>query len=135
MNYDPLKIRKLELVAQRYYYGSQSFDGILNFITYRGDLPEYELDPNATELDYEGLQEQREFFSPVYETAPQASNRIPDFRNLLYWSPGIKPDENGKHQVNFYTSDLPGKYLVVLQGITPDGRTISERVNFTVEDK
>ncbi|MES1223333.1 MAG: hypothetical protein ABUT20_48005, partial [Bacteroidota bacterium] len=134
MSYDPLKIRKLEVVARMYFYGGMFFGGIVNFITYRGDLTGFELDPHATVIDYETLQMQREFFSPVYETKEQVQGRMPDFRNLLYWSPNVKTGKDGKDEIGFYTSDLPGKYAVVLQGITPAGKTGSKIVYFQVKE-
>jgi len=121
MAYDPLKVRRLDVVSRGYYLGSQSFTGIVNFITYSTNLQDFELDPHATVLDYDGLQLQREFFAPEYLTGQQKANRLPDFRNLLYWNPAINTNDTGKQEVYFYSSDLPGKYIVVLQGIGEGG--------------
>ncbi len=135
MAYDPLKIRKLEVVSRMYFYGKLIFGGIVNFITYNGDLPGYELDPHTTVVDYEGMQLQREFFSPVYGTKEQYAARLPDYRNLLYWSPEVKTTREGKQETGFYTSDLPGKFAIVLQGITPDGKTGSTVTYFQVKEE
>jgi hypothetical protein len=134
MSYDPLKVRKLEVVSKMYYFGNMFFPGIVNFVTYSGDLPGYELDPHATVIDYEGLQLQRDFFSPVYETKEQYKSRLPDFRNLLYWSPALKTDTKGTGTISFYSSDLPGKYAVVVQGLTADGKTGSKVIQFEVKE-
>ena len=134
MSYDPLKIRKLEVVARLYYYGSMFFGGIINFVTYHGDLPGYEVDPYATVIDYDMLQMKREFFSPVYESQGQVNSRLPDFRSLLYWSPDVKTNKDGKQQLIFYTSDLPGTFAAVLQGITADGYAGSKTIFFQVRD-
>jgi hypothetical protein len=72
-------------------------------------------------MNYDGLQSEREFFSPVYETPQQRESSIPDTRNLLYWSPSVLIDNKGIGDLNFYTSDITGKYKVVIQGITSDG--------------
>lgn len=133
MNYDPLKIRKLEVMSRPYYLGNMYFEGIANFVTYNGNFPGYELDRHAAVIDYEGLQLQREFFSPVYETQQQADSRLPDFRHLLYWAPDIKTNENGKQDINFYSSDISGKYAVVLQGLTADGKTGNKVIFFQVK--
>ncbi|MEO5593871.1 MAG: hypothetical protein ABIR15_23495 [Chitinophagaceae bacterium] len=134
MRYDPLKIKKLEVVARMYFYGNMYFGGIVNFITYKGDLPGYELDPHATVIDYETLQMQREFFSPVYETQEQSGGRLPDFRTLLHWLPVVKTNKEGKQETVFYTSDMPGQFAVVLQGITADGKTGSKTIFFRVKE-
>src|SRR6202012_4845710 len=98
---DPIKVRKLEVVPYRYFYGPAEAEGVFSFTTYKGDLGGVELDPHAVVMDYEGLQQRREFYSPVYDTQEEAASRIPDFRNLLYWSPAL--NAGGKNAVSFYT--------------------------------
>jgi hypothetical protein len=132
IRFDPLKFRKMEIITRRYILGDSLFNGILSCSTYQGDLSGFPLDRNAYILEYEGLQLQREFYSPVYETRDEENSRIPDLRNVLYWSPRIKTDTRGRQQVSFYTSDVRGRYTVVLQGITSDGRVGSARTSFFI---
>lgn len=119
--FDPLKMKKIEIVARRYYLDSVINEGIVSYSTYKGDLGGFQLDPSSIILEWSGLQYEREFFSPVYETKDMADSRVPDFRNLLFWSAHVKTDNSGKLQIPFYTSDLPGKYLVVVEGISAQG--------------
>jgi len=125
---DPLKVRKLEVVPFRYYYGPSESEGIFSFTTYKGDLGGVELDPRAIVVDYEGMQLHREFYSPTYDSEAQASSRIPDFRNVLYWTPQINSSA-----VSFYTSDQPGKYVGVIQGLTANGDAGSQYFTFEVK--
>ncbi|HVW96079.1 MAG TPA: MG2 domain-containing protein [Mucilaginibacter sp.] len=127
-NVDPLKVKKLDVVRERYFYGPSEDEGIFSFVTYKGDLGGVDLDPHAVVIDYEGLQLRREFYSPVYDTETQAASRIPDFRNLLYWAPTVSKD--GK--MSFFTSDLPGKYVGVVQGLTNNGEAGSGYFTFDV---
>ncbi len=129
MAYDPLKVQKIEVVAGRYFYGPVTADGIVSFTTYDGVLEDFPLDPHAVVLDYDGLQKQRIFYSPEKDNL---SSRIPDFRNALYWSPNLSTDSSGHAECSFYTSDLPGKYVVVINGITADGHAGSRAFTFTV---
>ncbi|HEX4849615.1 MAG TPA: hypothetical protein VFV08_02360, partial [Puia sp.] len=122
IEFDPLKVKKIEVMTRRYFLGPLSAGGIINYSTYKGDLGGFQLDPNALVLEYEGLQLQREFYSPAYETAAQVNSRIPDFRNLLYWSPNITTDARAEKQIKFYTSDQQGKYLGVIQGLDSSGK-------------
>jgi len=133
INYDPLKIKKLDIITKTYFYGNMAFDGILNFETYNGHLQGFELDPHSTVIDYQGLQLQREFYSPVYDSQQQTAVRLPDFRNLLYWSPDIKTTPQGEKDVYFYSSDLSGKFAVVLQGLARDGKTGSKVIEIEVK--
>ena len=121
MKYDPLKVRRLEVLTRRYFLGGVFFTGLLNWTTYHGDLNGYELDPHATALDYEGLQEKRTFYSPSYASDAQKASRLPDFRNVLFWDPRLSLPAKGDGVVRFFTSDLPGKYAVIVQGISAEG--------------
>src|SRR5690606_13389965 len=78
IQYDPLKVRKLEIVNNRYVIGDFVFNGILSFTTYEGNLENYPLDRNALVVDYEGLQVQREFYSPAYDHPDGSLSNIPD---------------------------------------------------------
>jgi hypothetical protein len=132
-HHDPLKIERLETINKAYFLGTVMFNGIASFFTYKGDLAEFQLDTSSTVLDYEALQLRREFYSPVYETSDQYTSRLPDNRTLIYWSPDVKTNDKGTKQASFYTSDLPGKYAVVVQGISDHGHAGSKM--FMIEVK
>jgi hypothetical protein len=130
--YDPLKVQRLNVVASKYHWGPISADGILDFTTYKGNMEGYTMNPNDLLLDYEGLQQQRIFYSPDYSTTDALQSRLPDFRDVLYWSPDVHTDEKGKGTFSFYTGDIPGKYLVVVQGISSNGNAGSRHIIVTV---
>jgi hypothetical protein len=130
---DPLKVRRLDVVRERYFWGPAEAEGILSYSTYKGDLGGLEMDPHAVVLDYEGLQLQRVFYSPAYETDAQVASRLPDFRNVLYWSPSLSGSAQDKKQVSFYTGDQVGKYIGVIQGMTADGLAGSQVFSFEVK--
>lgn len=134
MEYDPLKIRKIEIVERMYFLGNTNYNGIVNLTTYNGKMEGYELDPQAVVLDFKGLQSQREFSAPSYENKTQLSNRQPDFRHLLYWDDTIITSANTKKDISFYCSDIPGKYVIVLQGIDNEGHTGYKEISFDVKD-
>jgi len=133
MTLDPLKIRKLETLQRKVFMGSTYFPGIMNWITYKGDLGGYILDPHSTVVDYEGLAMQREFYNPTYPTEEASATHLPDFRNVLYWTPDIPMDGKGHGTLSFYSSDLPGKYVVVVEGLTGDGSAGSGMATFEVK--
>jgi hypothetical protein len=129
---DPLKIQQVQIVARKFYTGPLVNDGIVSYMSYEGDLGGYQLDPNTVAIHYEGIQSEQEFYTPVYDKGTPPSSRIPDFRNLLQWSPDIHTGEDGKATSSFYTSDIPGTYLIFVQGITDKGQPGSRMMTFTV---
>ena len=133
MNFDPRKVKKLEVVTKPYYLGSQTFNGIVSYTTYEGDLSGFQLDPNTVVMDYEGLQLQREFLSPEYTNQKQYHDRTPDQRTLLLWLPQAATNKNGKLEVEFYTSDADGNFLVKVEGLTEDGEAGTGSATFSVK--
>jgi len=128
---DPLKIEKVAVITAKFYKGNEAFDGIVSYGTYNGDLDGYQLDPNSLVVEYDGLQLQREFYAPQYDTRQQRDSHIPDYRNVLYWNPNVNL-RAGKDNMSFYTSDVPGRYIIAIQGITDDGMAHFATANFTV---
>ena len=133
MAIDPLKIRKIEVLGREYLMGPLASPGIVSYSTYKGDLDGVRLDPNAVVIEYESLQLKREFYAPHYETPAQKNNRKPDFRNVLLWSPDVKINGRQKKELSFYTSDLDGKYFILLQGISGKGDIINSSASFEVK--
>jgi len=132
MALSPLKIQKLEVMDNRYFHGLAIYNGLVSFTTYRGDLAGFPLDPRVLVQQYEGVQRQREFYAPRYDTPQAAQSRLPDLRNLLYWNPDITTGPDAR-PVDFYTGDQAGRYLVVLQGLSATGLAGSTR--FVLEVK
>jgi len=132
MAYDPLKIRKIDVIPTRYYLGHLAFEGLINYTTYQGNLSDF-IPRSASIQTVEGLQTSREFFSPRYESKMQQESRIPDHRHLLHWAPEVKIDNHGESQLSFFSSDLPGTYLVVVQCLSETGEPGSVTIKFEVK--
>lgn len=133
MELDPLVLYKLDVVNRRYFLGSSIFDGILSWTSYKGDMAGYDPGSNATIIDFDGLQHERQFYSPTYDTEAARQNHLPDFRNVLQWNPSIDLEPGHSKHLEFFSSDLPGTYRVQLQGLSRDGVGGSGSYTFTVE--
>jgi hypothetical protein len=131
--YDPLKVQKLEVVTARYHWGPIIANGITSYTTYKGNLDSYTLNPRDLVADYDGLQQQRIFYSPDYSTADAINSRLPDFREVLYWSPQIITGKRGEEHLSLYSGDVSGKYLVEVQGISSSGEAGATSVLLNVE--
>ncbi|UOQ52071.1 hypothetical protein [Hymenobacter cellulosivorans] len=131
---DPLKIQRLDVITSKYFHGRQIHQGLVSYTTYKGDLGSYKLDAHALLQEYEGLQLQREFYAPRYDTPQAQQSRLPDFRNLLYWNPQVTTTAaNPAATLSFYTADQPGSYVVVVQGLAANGLTGSRRILLQVK--
>ena len=133
MKYDPLKVRKLEVVADRYIIGKKTYDGILSFTTYKAEFEDLQLNNKELLLDDDGWQFQRKFYMPDYNDPTIKISRIPDFRELLYWAPEVKTSKTDNGKISFFTGDLTGKFVIVVRGVSEDGRIVSEVKTFEVK--
>lgn len=127
--YDPLKVENIDIVTSRFYLGESIYDGIVSFSTYKGVLEDYALDPSFSVFTYEGLQPEREFYVPE---VPGAAT-VPDNRTVLYWTPRLMLSGEKSRSVQFSSSDLPGEYLIDIQGIDSAGKPGSATLRFSVK--
>ncbi|PTX21042.1 MG2 domain-containing protein [Pontibacter mucosus] len=132
MAFDPLQVQRLDVVTSRFLNRGQVHEGVVSYTTYKGDLGGFELHSKALLQAYEGLQLQREFYAPTYETPEQKQSRLADLRNLLHWAPALVLETGQQQQTHFYTSDQTGTYLVVVQGLTEDGHIGSKVLTLKV---
>lgn len=126
---DPMKIRRIDIIPRSYVLGPSLFFGLANFSTYKENYENIDIDPKAVRLDYEGLQIKREFYSPDYSNPDLRNSRIPDLRNTLYWSPNV----TGAQQIQFYTGDNKGKYIIVVEGLNVNHEPVSAISSFEVK--
>ncbi|BDD06110.1 hypothetical protein AUTU_35930 [Aureibacter tunicatorum] len=56
-----------------------------------------------------------------------------DFRDLLYWNPKLKENDNGEFEAEFYTSDDKGVYDVIVTGKTENNDFVTKVVQLTVQ--
>ena len=133
LNTEATSIKRVAIVNQKYYMGRVVYNGIMDISTYKGNLGPFDIDPKAIVIDYDGLQRMRSFQSPEYSTPDRKSDRLPDFRNVLYWQPDVETDATGNQVVTFYTSDKKGNFVGVIHGMTKDGLMGSRTFTITVK--
>jgi hypothetical protein len=131
---DPAKVKTIEVISRNYCTGSSTFQGIVSLTSYSGELGATVINPNALVVEYEGLQQQRTFYSPQYTTTRDTENHLPDFRNVLYWNPQVKLDANGKMHLSFYSSDMKGRFIAFVQGMFNNGLPAMGVTTFEVKD-
>jgi hypothetical protein len=122
---DPEIVEKIDVIRERYFVGDYLFYGIVNIITKAGDFSNATLPDYAIRLSYRVIDPVNSFISPDYSSAALKKSRVPDFRNTLYWNPSVKPGQDGKTRVEFWSSDNKADYLINIQGITQEGRPFS----------
>lgn len=123
----PLKVSRIEIVNSIYIKGDYTYGGIISIISKKGDFAGIDLPSSGLFLEYN-------FWSNCtfnQQIIPVSKNQ-PDFRNTLLWEPQIILDSNSTKEISFNTSDTPGRYTAVLQGVTKDGKVFVFKKSFVV---
>lgn len=66
----------------------------------------------------DGYSEPAEFYAPDYSKVPKTDD---DYRRTLYWNPSLKPNEEGKAQIEFYNSSNCRNIKVSAESLSMDG--------------
>jgi hypothetical protein len=125
--FDPLKIRTIDIVAQRYSRAGVVFGGIISMTTYSGNLNGYPVQRDALVIKNPDANSTYDGFVQ-YESDQLRQNPRPDFRSVLLWQPSVRGGE-----ITFFTSDLEGTYVAVLQGLSGTGEPVSVSTRFNVK--
>jgi len=123
LNINSRDIEKIDVLISKYYISGNVLEGILHFVSKKGNLGMIDLEKYVFRQEYDLLQNNIEFYSPDYSSGDSKNDHLPDFRNTLYWSPVLHTDKTGKTSVGFYSSDESGEYTITVEGMTPDGKS------------
>jgi len=132
-NIAPGDIQSIEVLKSGGYlsvYGTRAAGGALIITTKKGGI-----DYNANIASQKRVQDLngmlftsskvyftgREFYSPDHSN-PSINTTLPDVRSTVFWKPGITTDEYGKATVEFYNTDVPGDYKVIVEGLSETGK-------------
>lgn len=129
--YSPKNIHKVNVVKGIYYYGAKSFNGIVAFTTKKGDY-ETKLKGNfIVRPELLRPQSKKNYFAPDYTN--HKNERIPDYRHQLLWIPQIDLS-NANSKIQFYTSDVSGKFEIILEGFSANGKPVFIKEIIDVKD-
>lgn len=130
MSYSPQLLKKIEIVTKKYFLGPSTMNGIISLETFEGDFRKLYL-PSESQFNYEGLQPSKLYFAPNYNSTHAGLERIPDYRVQLVWIPSLKL-ANRSSDIDFFTSDVPGDFEIMVQGISKENGPFTVRHRFTV---
>lgn len=66
--------------------------------------------------EYEGIKVGKVFYVDDYSEA----SGLPKYLSTIYWSPMLTFDKDGKASASFYTSDITGRFRIVINGVAGD---------------
>ncbi len=114
------------------FYGSLSFNGILDVSSNKNEI-------NNVRFKTPAIRYMAPFSQPYTTPVPFKSGNIaphhPDLRQVLLWEPDFTIGNNEKKTVECYASDLAGRYMISIQGITAEGIPVSGSAVVTIQSR
>ncbi|MBQ2531830.1 MAG: hypothetical protein II548_06025, partial [Bacteroidales bacterium] len=126
MEFDPMLVSDILVYPYSYMMGSVSFNGVVDFVTKKGDISSFRFDPYVRIVDWQGA------CYPVAYTHPVMDHGKDDLRNTLYWHPVITLEPGERLKVDVRTPSYQGMFKVVAEGVTFDGTPVFGETGFEV---
>lgn len=128
----PSKIEKIEINYTSMILGDYIINGVISLTTETDNFGGIQLPEGSIFLEYQTISPSFKFEAPLYDSKKSKSNRIADFRTLLYWNPDLNTTQNTA--ISFFTSDHCSEYDVIVRGYTSDGEKCYGKISFSVEN-
>ncbi len=129
--FDIETVEVLKSIGNTAIYGSRGGNGVLVITTKRGGgSSSVVYSPGIITYSPKGFAQSRLFYSPRYDTKPDIK---PDLRTTIYWNPSIISDEQGKFKLDYFNSDSPGLYRIVIEGIDIMGNLARKTFTYQVK--
>ena len=122
------------LGAEAAYYGVRGANGVIAIYTDRGKRYNFaqERYPGITNFVMPGFYKTREFYAPNYAIKKPEHSKT-DYRNTLHWEPALAVKNASHKPLTFFTDDSSGSYLMRIEGVTSDGRLVSQTTTFHID--
>jgi hypothetical protein len=136
---NPANVARVEVITRADpRFGVRGTNGVIAVYTKQTDLffgNNQAVDPSKFQsLPVVGYSNPAKFFSPDYED-PKEDHSQPDYRSTVFWAPWLSTKSDGNAQFEFFTTDLPTTYRIVLEGITEQGEPIREESFITIKNQ
>lgn len=114
-DYDPLLVEKVIIYPHYYNLGPWSYSGIINFVTYKRNMPSYSFGDNVRVVNWQG-----ESF-PVAAYLPDGSKDHPDLRQTILWHPLVDIGPGESRVLHYALPSYDGRFILEIEGFDAKG--------------
>lgn len=114
-DYDPLLVEKVIIYPHHYNLGPWSYSGIIDFVTYKRNMPSYTFGDNVRVIDYQG-----ESF-PVASYLPNGGADHPDLRQTILWHPLVSIGPGESRVLHYALPSYEGNFILEVEGFDEKG--------------
>lgn len=125
----PDKIRRIDVINDVYVKGSMTYGGVINIVSWEGDMAGIDLPAGSYFFDYLALHP----VDTAIERIPAPDDQVPDLRNTLLWIHDLVLERGSAMDIAFKAPAYPGEYVVLVRGMSSPGEVLSAIARFVVE--
>ena len=126
MDYDPLLVESVDIYPYTHFIGNRIFEGVVNFVTYRRNLPSFPFDGNARVIDYQGIC----YPMAVSAEAVSGEKNYPNYRQTLIWQPLLELAAGERIELRCAAPLYKGEFKAVAEGLTVSGEAVGGHIHF-----
>jgi hypothetical protein len=127
MQYDPLLVESIDIYPNTHFVGNRIFEGVVNFVTYKHNLPSFRFDGNARVIDYEGV-----CVPMAFTGVSLPEGDYPDYRQTIYWHPLLSVGAEENRRIDCRLPLYKGRFTAVAEGMSASGKPVKARISFEV---
>jgi len=122
-DYDPLLVERIDVYQSTFFFGAKGYDGVINFVTYKKNLPSMVFEDNVRILEFQGA------LLPMALTGEKIKDNgeYPNLRETLYFHPSIPLENEGEFTPNVAFPEYEGKFILKVEGLTKAGKPVYGR--------
>lgn len=113
-------IKQIVVYPKRYMLNHIMYDGVVNFITYKGDMAGVRLPRNVSIVEFDGVSWPQAFLG----IKAASEKGYPNFLSTIYWNPIVEIPANGEFEFKCILPQYEGKFKVVIEGLTENGSEV-----------
>ncbi len=126
-NIDPLLVEEILIYPRQYAIGGYTYEGIVLFKTYKGDLGGVKLSKDISIINYKGVEYPLAFSgNQLYK-----NEKYPNYNSTIYWNPVVTLHSGKTFEFDCVLPQYKGEFKVVVEGITESGKSIYYTTEFT----
>ena len=126
-HYDPLLVETVNIYPYTYFIGARGYDGVVNFVTYKQNLPSVTFPDNVRIVDFQGAS------YPAAYTCKGVGGDYPDYRQTVLWEPLVGARAGEEVSLDVVLPDYKGRFRVVVEGLSSSGEPLRATAEFSAE--
>lgn len=120
---DPLLVKRIDIYPWRYSLGRLVYEGVANFVTYKGNMASTSLGNRTRIVSFKGASVSRSF---SFSSARRGET--PRLGRTLMWNPAVEVGKGEEIRLTVPEMDYGGDIRVVVEGVDDEGRGIFETI-------